>query len=223
MDFINDNILQIFKQLYPLGVMRHDPGMKHIGIGYDNVPCLPDGLPGTDRGIPVISIGFDGMIQHIQHPVQFTDLILGKCFCGKQIQGPGIVIPQYLIDNREIIAKGFPGRRRGNHHNILSLQHQINRPGLVRVQLMNVSLFQNIQQFGLQAPGEGTIGCFPGRNLLPPGNVLHNSRIMAYLIHQLIDIHDGIPSFPQVIFLSLYPFFLRESNPFMDAPVWETE
>src|SRR5262245_56419890 len=51
---IDHDVLQIFKQPRPPGVVRQDPRVQHVGIGQDNVPLLPNRLPRIARRVPVI-------------------------------------------------------------------------------------------------------------------------------------------------------------------------
>ena len=54
MNFVNDDIFQVFKELDPFGMMRQYAGVQHIGIGDDDVPGKAHSVAGIDRCIAVI-------------------------------------------------------------------------------------------------------------------------------------------------------------------------
>ena len=54
MDFIYHDVFQIFKELYPFGMMRQNVGMKHIGVGNDNMSGLTYGLAGCSLRIAIV-------------------------------------------------------------------------------------------------------------------------------------------------------------------------
>ena len=52
MDFVDDDVAQVLKQLHPLGVVGQDAGVEHVRVGDHHVPGLADGLAGGALGVP---------------------------------------------------------------------------------------------------------------------------------------------------------------------------
>ena len=104
MNFINHNVFQIFKQLYPFGVMGKDVGMEHIWIGDYNVSSLTDRFTSRALCIAVIGICLDVDAELLNHFIQAADLIGRERFCGKEIQRTGILVLENRGYNRKIVA-----------------------------------------------------------------------------------------------------------------------
>ncbi len=61
---VDHDVLQVGKELGPLGVVRQDPGMEHIRVGDDDPGILPHFGPGRLGGIAVV--GASGDVQFIR-------------------------------------------------------------------------------------------------------------------------------------------------------------
>ena len=96
MDFVNDDIFQVFKELDPLGVMGKNAGMQHIGIGDHNMACLPDRFACSTGRIPVVRVGLDIRTGELNEIIEFIDLVRGKRLGREQIQRTCIRIAQNL-------------------------------------------------------------------------------------------------------------------------------
>ena len=46
--------LQVLEELDPLGVVRQDAGVEHVGVGQDDVAAGPDGLAGVLGRVAVV-------------------------------------------------------------------------------------------------------------------------------------------------------------------------
>ena len=57
--FVDDDVAQVFEQLGPLGVMRQDAAVQHVGIGEDDVGALADGAAGVLRSVAIVGEGAD--------------------------------------------------------------------------------------------------------------------------------------------------------------------
>ena len=99
MDFIDDDILEIFKQLDPLGVVGQDVSVQHIRIGDHDMPGLADGLARSTLRVTIIGISLDVNPERLNHFIQTAYLIGGQCLGGKQVQRAGVLVFQNGRDN----------------------------------------------------------------------------------------------------------------------------
>ena len=93
-NFVDDNVLQIFKQLHPLGMVGQNVGMEHIRVGDHDMARLTDGFPGGVLGIAVVGVGLDIHIEGLDHIIQAADLIGGERLGGEQIQRSCVLVFQ---------------------------------------------------------------------------------------------------------------------------------
>ena len=89
-NFINDNVAQVFKELDPLGVVGKNAAVQHVRIGDHNVARLAHSTPSRAGRVPVVGIGLDVHAHGLDELVQFADLVRGQGLGGKKIERPGI-------------------------------------------------------------------------------------------------------------------------------------
>ena len=53
--FVNDDEFQVAKEFVPVGVMRQDARVEHVGIGEQEVGGLPDFGAGGGGGVAVVN------------------------------------------------------------------------------------------------------------------------------------------------------------------------
>ena len=200
MNFIDHDVLQVFKQLDPFGVMRQNTAVQHIGIRDDNVPRLAHRLAGRSRRIPVVGIGFDIDADFLDHVVKLADLIGGKRFCRKNVERPGVLVLQDRGKHRKIVAHGFPGGGRRHDRNVFPPVRGLEAADLMNVQLVDPAAFQRRLQPPVHAGGKRRRPCPAGGNHFPPGHVLHEHAVLSELIRQLRYVHPVVSlqkSFPE--------------------------
>ena len=52
--FVDNDVLKVFEEARPLGVMRQDTAVHHVGIREHDIGALADGLAGILRRIAVV-------------------------------------------------------------------------------------------------------------------------------------------------------------------------
>jgi len=75
-NFVEHNKFQILKQFDPARVVRQNPLMQHIRIGYHNVPGGADCSAGIGRRVAVKCEGFNILIKNVHNLLQLYYLIL---------------------------------------------------------------------------------------------------------------------------------------------------
>ncbi len=185
MDFVNDDILQVFKQLHPFGVLGQDTGVEHIRVGYHHMAGLTHGTPGGRRGIAVVGEGFHIHLHQLDQFIKLAHLIGRQGLGGEQVQCPGIRIFQNGGQNRNVIAQGFAGCSGGDHHIIFSLSGCFQTGSLVGIQLVHTVLCKGLRQPGVNIPGPRGITGRTGRNGAPCGDIFHKKGIAFQPFQQL--------------------------------------
>ena len=121
MQFINDDEFQIHKQFLPLGVMRQNARVQHVGIGDNNVPLPANGLARVVGGVAIVGEGFDVGLQVGDQAVRFMHLVLRQRFGGKKIQRAGFRFIENTLQYRQVVAQRFAAGRRRHEHDILTI------------------------------------------------------------------------------------------------------
>ena len=67
--------------------------------------------------------------------MQLGELVLRERLGGEQVQRARVRIFEHRVQDRQVVAQRFPGRRRRNHHNVAPLPDGFRGHGLVAVQL----------------------------------------------------------------------------------------
>ncbi len=143
--FVDDNELQIAKELCPNRVMRQNAGVHHIGIGNNNARGFANG--GTEMLGRVAVVGGDGRKtddrgRRISFGLrsrgavlgQICHLVLRQRFRRKQVQRARLVIAQEPVQHGQIVAQRFAARCPSDDDDVFAVTHMLPRGRLMRVQ-----------------------------------------------------------------------------------------
>lgn len=83
-NFINDNVAQVFKELDPLGVVGKNAAVQHVRIGDHNVARLAHSTPSRAGRVSIVGVGLDVHAHGLDELVQFADLVRGQGLGGKR-------------------------------------------------------------------------------------------------------------------------------------------
>ena len=195
-NFVDDNVLQIFKQLHPLGMVGQNIGVEHIRVGDHDMARLTDGFPGGVLGIAVVGVGLDIHIKGLDHIIQPADLIGGKRLGGEQIQRSCVLVFQNGAQNGQIIAQGLAAGGGGNDDEVFLLLRQFKALGLMGIQPVNAPFAQHFLNAGIHAFGKIRVFSLRSGQRAPMGDTTHKFGILTKLAQQLIQIHRKAP-FPE--------------------------
>ncbi len=87
MELIDHYKFQILKEVHPLGVMRKDARVKHVGVCDDHISPGPNGLPGVLGRVSVVGECGDRFSDPLDEILEFKHLILGEGFSREEIKG----------------------------------------------------------------------------------------------------------------------------------------
>ena len=74
--FIENDISQIFEEARPARVMRQDSGVQHVGVGQDDVPFFTNRTARVGGSVAVVSENTKAIFQTLSKVVEFGELIL---------------------------------------------------------------------------------------------------------------------------------------------------
>ena len=192
-DFVDDDVFEVFKQLDPLGVMGQYARVEHIRIGHHHMAGGADGGAGGRGGVAVVGIALDRLAQEVYERVQLGGLIGGERLCGEEIEGARVGILEDRVQHGQIVAQGLAGGRGRDHNDVLALKRRRHRLMLMAVQLMNAALVHRLNHARIERIGERLIARGAGRHLLPAGDVPHEGRVAPEHLYILTKIHGAPP------------------------------
>ncbi len=149
---------QIFEQLRPLGVVRQDPGMQHVGVAEHHMSAAADGTTGVRRRIAVVGVDTDLEARRFangcRERVQLGELILGQCFGRKQVKGATRRIVQDRIQDRSVVAQRLSRCGRGRDNNVAPVERVGHHLGLMCVKLADPASAERRTQTVVQRRGK---------------------------------------------------------------------
>ena len=104
---VDDDVLEVGKQLDPSGVMGQHAGVQHVWIRDDDVACLANCLSGADRCVAVVGVGLEIDLQLANEPMQLGELVLCQGLGRKEIERSGLAILEQRLQDRQVVADGL--------------------------------------------------------------------------------------------------------------------
>ena len=133
--FVQHDVAQILEQPLPARVVRQDSGVQHVRIRQHDVPALANRLARVGGRIAVVGEDAEAIVETRGQVVQLGELILRERFGREKVERARVRIFEDRVQDRQVVAQRFPGRRRRNHHNVAPLLDGFRGHGLVAIQL----------------------------------------------------------------------------------------
>ena len=160
---VDHDVAQVGEQFDPARVVWQHAGVQHVRVGDDDVAGLSNRLPGADRRVAVVGVGFEVDLQGADQAMQFGELILRQCLGRKQIERPRLVVTEHRLQDRQVVAGGLARRRRGHDDDVLAGEGQGRGFGLVGVEPADAAGRQRLPQARVQSAGEAGVAGWAGR------------------------------------------------------------
>ncbi len=145
---VHHHVLQIGKELLPLGVVRQDAGMQHVGVGDHHMALLADGLARVIGRIAVIGEGLDVGLQFADETVHLVHLVIGQGLGGEEVNGPRLRLLQYFLEHRDVVAQRLAACRGRHQDHVGACAHKVDCLRLVGVELLHAAPDQHGLQQG---------------------------------------------------------------------------
>jgi hypothetical protein len=160
-ELVDDDVLEVLEQLDPLGVVRQDAGVEHVGVGQDDVAAGPDGPAGVLGRVAVVGEDPDLLGQAPVDIVELGLLVLRQGLGREEIHGPRRGVLHDGVEDRQVVAKRLAGGRRGHDDDVLPFLE-----GLPARALVGEELGEALVDEGLAQGGVDVVGVVPVRTLL---------------------------------------------------------
>jgi len=158
-EFIEDDVAEIFEEARPARMVREDAGVKHVGIGENDVTLFADGFAGVARSVAVVSENTEAIIEALIKVVEFGELVLREGFGGEEVKRAAIGIFEDSVQDGQVVAKSFSGSCGRDNDDVFSGVDRFGGGGLMGVEAANA----------LCGVGGGEIRVNPGGEVSPLG------------------------------------------------------
>ena len=111
---VDDHIAQAFEKLRPLGVVRQDALMQHVGVADDDIAAGTHRFARVTRRVAIEGEGAHAEIRAAVELDELGHLILRQRLGRKQVESLGLFL-EYALQHRQVVAQGF-ARRGGRDH-----------------------------------------------------------------------------------------------------------
>ena len=191
---VDHHVLEVLEEVHPLGVVRQDPGVQHVGIGQHQVGPRPHRAARVLRGVAVVG-EHPHVGQRLRQLHQLGELVLGERLGGEQIEHPRLGLLHQRLQHRQVVAERLAGRGRRDHHEVLALGHRVEGLGLVRVELLHPARLEGLDDPGIQRRRER--GEHRGLGVEVPDGGDEGPRLERgqELVEELPDLHGAHPMF----------------------------
>jgi hypothetical protein len=151
---VHHHVAQVLEQLHPLGVVREDPLVQHVGVGDHDVGARTDGLARVLRRVAVVREGPDVGAHGLDHAVELGQLVLGQGLGGKEVQRASVRVLQDAVEDGQVVAERLARRGGRDHHRAPSLARRLVGQGLVRVGPRHAAGLEDFLQLRMQVRRE---------------------------------------------------------------------
>jgi hypothetical protein len=198
MDFVNNHILQLFKELHPDGVMGQYARMQNVRIRYHDLPRRADGPSARTGEVAIEGMGADIGADRVNNRIQLAELILRQSFGRKKIQraasGRWSIASSTADCKHMVLLK--PGRY---HHIIFAGVCAVTGRTLVRIQPGNAARGEMINKPSVKPVRIICITAFDRIKLHPVTHILHKGLIAFDIVNQLAAVHGTSTAAPSVV------------------------
>ena len=108
MEFVEDDVPEVLEEAEPLRVMRKDRRVQHVRVRDHDVAGRADRPPGIGGRVAVVRGGPHIHAERADQPVELVYLIARQRLGREQVQRPRVVLFEDGVENRQVIAEGFP-------------------------------------------------------------------------------------------------------------------
>ena len=146
-EFVDDEVAEVFKGLGPFGVMGEDAAVEHIGVGEDDVGAFANGATGVGGGVAVVREGLDREAHGVDHFLEFLELVFGEGFGREEVHGSGAGFEDEAVEHREVVAKGFAGGGGSDDDDVASVFDVGEGFGLMPIEFADSAFDEGVGEF----------------------------------------------------------------------------
>jgi len=84
-EFVDDDVTQIFEKSSPARVVRKNAGVQHVRIAQDDVTFFADGFARVAGCVAIVGEDAETVVEALIQIVEFGELVLGEGFGGEEV------------------------------------------------------------------------------------------------------------------------------------------
>ena len=151
---VDHHDVQVHEEVRPRRVVGQDPGVQHVRVGQDQVRALADRAAVLALGVAVVDRRAHGAAQPERR--DRPQLVLGQRLRGVEVQRARRRDRAQRVQRRDVEAQRLPGGGAGRHDERRPGRRDLDRLGLMGVELRDPGVGQPLHQRpGAAPPGSG--------------------------------------------------------------------
>ena len=166
---VDDHEAQGLEELRPLGVVRQDALVQHVGVGDHDIAAGAHRLACIAGRVAVESEGAHAQFTGFVERHQLRHLVLRQGFGGEHIQRLGFGL-QRRLQHRQVVAQRFARGGRCHDDRVFAAPHGFPGPRLVRVEPLHATRLQCPRQACIQVGRQRCVAAGPGGDDQLAGN-----------------------------------------------------
>ena len=119
-ELVDDDVAEVLEEVHPLGVMRQDSRVEHVGVGEHEVGPRAHRASRVLRRVPVVGVHAH-VGQRLGQLHQLGQLVLGQRLGRKQVEDARLGLLHEGLEHRQVVAERLARRGRRDHDEILAL------------------------------------------------------------------------------------------------------
>jgi hypothetical protein len=135
---VHHHVAQVLEEVHPLGVVREDPRVEHVGVGEHEVGARPHRPPRVLRRVAVVG-EHPQVGQGLRQLGELGELVLREGLRREEIEDAALRLLDQALQHGQVVAERLPrgGGRDGDE--MLALGHDLEGLGLVRIELADAA------------------------------------------------------------------------------------
>ena len=126
-DFVDDDDAQAAEKLGPVGVVRQDAGVQHVGVAEQQSGAFADAFALALRRVAVVGRHGHIRLQGLDQRSQLGQLVVGQGFGGEEVEGAGVGIVEQAVQDGQVVAQGFARGGGRDDDDVFAAQGRLHR------------------------------------------------------------------------------------------------
>ena len=187
---VDHDVAEILEEVHPLGVVRQDAGVEHVGIGEHEVGPRAHRAAGVLRSVTVVRVHAH-VGQRLRELRQLGELILGEGLGGEQIQHARLRLLHEGLEHGQVVAERLAGCGRRHHDHVLALGDGLEGPRLVRVELLDPAPAECLDEARVERGGKRRVDGGAGLEVPDGGDERAGPGRCQQLVENILERHGS--------------------------------
>ncbi len=157
-ELVEHHELEPLKKARPLRVMREDRHAQHVGVGHHDRARVARRSPRIARRVAVVDDARGAEHRSRQELAEARLLIAREGLGRKYVEGARVFLSRERFEHRQMKAETFAAGRRRGHDEVPPRESELERVGLVAVELADATLGEGPPHALAERSGQGNRG-----------------------------------------------------------------